>query len=382
MSSTSSSQDRPLTVLAVNKNSWLRPEPGGAERNLEETLKRVAERGHEVHVLTAKETGRPATEVDSDVTIHRTGFDRNFPSLLDLLVSYVTIATMYHLYQHRISPDVVYTVNTPLPWMIYASAPRVTIYHHIKLDTIFDTHPFPAAVFGYVMQRAGIFLDRGRPTVSVSPSTTETLVAQGHSPETVHEVRNGIEIEKYSTGAEADNPEILFVGALQKYKGADRIPAIHESVEELADSVVHLHVAGRGGSAADEVRDYCSGTDSATFHGYVSEAEKIHLLRRNWILIAPSRVEGWGIAVVEANACGTPAVGADVAGLRDSIRDGETGLLSDATNPEVFATDVMQLLETDDDRREMGSNARLWAEEHSWETAASELEALFQRTVQ
>ena len=63
------------------------------------------------------------------------------------------------------------------------------------------------------------------------------------------------------------------------------------------------------------------------FHGFVSEEEKLALLRRTWANLFPSPKEGWGITVMEAAACGTPSLASDSPGLRDSVRDGETGYL-------------------------------------------------------
>src|SRR5260370_9245349 len=55
-------------------------------------------------------------------------------------------------------------------------------------------------------------------------------------------------------------------------------------------------------------------------------AEKKVMLSRSHLLLIPSVREGYGIVVIEANACGTPAIGWPVAGVHDSIIDGTTGL--------------------------------------------------------
>jgi glycosyltransferase involved in cell wall biosynthesis len=117
------------------------------------------------------------------------------------------------------------------------------------------------------------------------------------------------------------------------------------------------------------------------YHGFISEERKIEILQNAWVFIAPSRIEGWGIAVLEANACGTPAVGSDVNGLRDSIRDGETGLLADGADADKFARHVNALLADDERRAVLRQNARDWAEQHSWDRAVDQLERLFRSAV-
>ena len=63
------------------------------------------------------------------------------------------------------------------------------------------------------------------------------------------------------------------------------------------------------------------------FLGRISEAEKLALLRRSWALVFASPKEGWGITNLEAAACATPVVASNSPGIRESVRDGETGFL-------------------------------------------------------
>ncbi|MFC4988879.1 glycosyltransferase family 4 protein [Saliphagus infecundisoli] len=380
-SSTGEELNPSLRVLALNKRSWHHSSAGGSELNLEETTKRLAQREHEVHLLTGSDGGRPRTELDDSVFIHRVGFDEKVPAPWDVVISYLTISLYFYWYLYKLSPDVVYTVNTPLPWPVVTRKPRVSIFHHIAINSFFETHPFPQNVLGYVSQSFGVFRERQNLTISVSPSTTEELVNRGHSPETVYEIRNGLDVERYRPGTESSTPRIVYIGGLERYKGVDRIPEIHEMVQEISGTSIRLDVAGRDGPVKDTIAEYCSSTSDAHYHGFVSLEKKIDLLQSAWVFIAPSRVEGWGIAVLEANACGTPAVGRNVSGLRDSIRHNETGLLVDGADPNEFAKAVYRLLEDTRLRREVGENARNWAEKHTWETSTDQLEELLLSTV-
>ncbi len=340
-------------------------------------MKGLAQRGHEVHLLTGSDEGRSRAELDGSVRIHRVGFDEKVPAPWDVVLSYLTVSLYFYWYLYKLSPDIVYTVNTPLPWPVITRKPRVSIFHHIAIDSFFDTHPFPQNVLGYVSQSLGVFRERRNLTVSVSPSTTEELVNRGHSPETVYEIRNGLDVDQYRPGTESSTPRIVYIGGLERYKGVDRIPEIHEMIQEISDTSIRLDVAGREGPVKDSIAEYCSSANDAHYHGFVSLDKKIDLLQSAWVFIAPSRVEGWGIAVLEANACGTPAVGSKVSGLRDSIRHKETGLLVDGSDPNEFARSVHQLLEDTQLREEIGENAREWAEKHTWEKSTDQLEELF-----
>jgi glycosyltransferase involved in cell wall biosynthesis len=61
--------------------------------------------------------------------------------------------------------------------------------------------------------------------------------------------------------------------------------------------------------------------------GKVSDHVKRYILSKSWAFVSTSMKEGWGITIIEANACGTPCIAYDVPGLRDSIVDGKTGIL-------------------------------------------------------
>jgi len=374
-SGSGSPSDSP-SVLALSKRSWQSPDPGGAEVNLEKSLKGLADRGHEVTLLTGSDGSRSRTEQDGGVKICRTQLDQRASGVLATVLAYLGVTLAFHRSVARVQPDIVYTVETPLPWLLLTSRQRVGIFHHVALGTLFETHPPPLAVCGYLAQRLAIRLARGDHTISVSPSTTETLLEYGHDTARVHEIRNGIDVDAFEVGDTAADPHVLYLGNLAAYKGVDRLPAIHRRIEAVYGTPVTLDIAGRQGDEADLVRKYCEQTPSATYHGYVSEQRKHQLLQQAWVLLVPSRIEGWGLAVLEANACGTPAVGMAVDGLTDSIRDGETGLLVGDDCVGEFATAVTTLLSHETRRDGMEREAVKWARQHSWERAGDCLSGL------
>ena len=115
-----------------------------------------------------------------------------------------------------------------------------------------------------------------------------------------------------------------------------------------------------------------------TFFGRVSEEKKLDLLKRAHVLMVPSVREGWGISVIEANAMGTPAVGYNIPGLRDSIVDGKTGFLAEPLNPSALAERALRLLR---DRRlaeSMSLSALKWSTRFTWDRAAREFGEVIQ----
>jgi glycosyltransferase involved in cell wall biosynthesis len=108
------------------------------------------------------------------------------------------------------------------------------------------------------------------------------------------------------------------------------------------------------------------------FLGFVSEETKKELLQKMWFKVTTSSKEGWGLTVLEANACGTPVIASNVEGLRDAVRDGETGLLYEFGNVADLTGKIIQLLTDGDLRLRLTANAIAWAKKFDWERSAEE----------
>jgi glycosyltransferase involved in cell wall biosynthesis len=98
--------------------------------------------------------------------------------------------------------------------------------------------------------------------------------------------------------------------------------------------------------------------------------------------VNPSVKEGWGLTNVEANACGTVCVAADSPGLRDSVKDGVTGLLYPWGDVDALAERVTRLLADPALRRTMETGALAWAASLTWARCGDETLALVESIVQ
>src|SRR5262249_21757029 len=142
-----------------------------------------------------------------------------------------------------------------------------------------------------------------------------------------------------------------------------------------------LLIVGRGDAVPSlQERARQLGLDDAVeFRGFVDEAEKVALYRAARVFVNPSEKEGWGLTVIEANACGTPVVASDSPGLRDSVRQDETGFLVPHGDVGAFADAVIRVLRDDDTWRRLRTGAIEWAEQFRWDAVTDEVEAVIQR---
>ena len=106
------------------------------------------------------------------------------------------------------------------------------------------------------------------------------------------------------------------------------------------------------------------------------------MLRRSWALVFASPKEGWGITNLEAAACATPVVASNSPGIRESVRDGETGFLVPHGDVAAMARgDAPPRRVARARRASLGAEARAFAETFTWERAADETEAHLQRVI-
>ena len=140
-----------------------------------------------------------------------------------------------------------------------------------------------------------------------------------------------------------------------------------------------LIIAGDGDhrNACEKIAQAEDIKDCVRFTGFVNEIEKQRLLAGAWVFAQPSRLEGWGISVIEAAACGTPAVAMRVPGLSDAIVDGETGILADDWAG--FQRAIVMLLTNASLRERLATEALRRSKQFTWERTAAGLLQILQR---
>jgi glycosyltransferase involved in cell wall biosynthesis len=146
---------------------------------------------------------------------------------------------------------------------------------------------------------------------------------------------------------------------------------------------VTLRVAGSGDDRPrlDRIALNLGISDRVHFLGFVDEVRKLELFRTSWLHALTSPNEGWGISIMEASACGTPSIASDAPGLRESVVDGETGLLVPHGDVRALADSIASLLNDERRRESMGRQARSFAEGFSWDESADRVEAFLHRVV-
>ena len=180
----------------------------------------------------------------------------------------------------------------------------------------------------------------------------------------------------------ADRPTLLFVGRIQPLKGVDLAV---RTLAELDHPRARLVVVG-GPSGVD------GSTELARVHSMVRALgleDRVHFVapqvhealaayyRAADVVLVPSRTESFGLVALEAAACGTPVVAADVGGLRSIVADGTTGYLVPTRDPSDYADRVARILGDPERTAAMRREAVARSGRFTWSITAARLRRLY-----
>ena len=260
--------------------------------------------------------------------------------------------------------DLVVEVCNGMPFLtpMWCRRPKICMVNHVHTELWRMMFPRPVAAFGqFAESKVMPWAHRDNLFLTISNSTAEALREIGVADDRIRQICNGV-VQPDPPAPRSPEPLFLALGRLSEYKRIDMLLRLWERVRQVVGGT--LVIAGDG---PERPRLEALAGPGVVFTGRVSEEEKHRLLCSAWMLLHPALIEGWGIVITEAAIRGTPAIGFDVGGLRDSVVNGQTGLL--VQNEGQFAS-AWAALALDRVRREaLGAGAQSTAERLHWSAA-------------
>jgi len=360
-----------LRVAIANWRDPWHPEAGGAERYAWEMARGLAGRGAEVRFLTARARGQARSDRRDGITVTRAGGRFTvYPRVLGWLLA------------HRRSFDAVLDCQNGIPFFTPCVLPRrvpvLCVVHHVHTAQFSVHFPSWLAWAGRMLEGPAARLAyRRHACVAVSPSTVTAMRERLRWSGDIYLIPNGVAMPAGPTRRRrSGHVSLVWVGRLVAHKRAGRILPV---AERLRGHGVIIDVVGRGAGAAPLAAAVAARGLAGTvrLHGFLPEAGKQAVLAGALLQLNTSQGEGWGLCVLEAAALGVPTVAYDVDGLRDAVRDGETGWLVRAGEliEDVTERAVKDL--TDPARRAAVAEAcRSWAAQLSWDRSVARMTAL------
>lgn len=365
-----------MKILVINWQDRENPQAGGAEIHLHEIFERLAARDHHVTLLCGGWPGCPPRTTLGGIAVHRVGTRQTF-----------ALRVFAHWKRHlRDQPFdvIVEDINkAPLYTPAWgAGVPVVACVPHLFGATVFQELPWPLAAVVWVSERPLPYTYRDCAFEAISESTADDLVARGIARKHVRIIYPGVRSDRFTPAPDerAARPTFAYVGRLKRYKGVDLLIQAFARLD-TRDAVLEIAGAGDYRSSLEALARSLDLGDRVRFLGFVSEPEKLALLRRAWAVVLASPKEGWGLSNVEAAACGTPVVASDSPGIRESVRRGETGFLAPHGDVPALAAAIDRLAASRELVESMGCAARRFAETLTWDRAAAQTEEHLQWAV-
>jgi D-inositol-3-phosphate glycosyltransferase len=205
-------------------------------------------------------------------------------------------------------------------------------------------------------------------------------------PQTVHTVEPGVDLERFTPGSQAaarqrfglprDGVVLAFVGRIQPLKAPDVLlyaaARLLEHRPELRERLVVLVVGGPSGTGLEQpqaLRELAAtlGIEEQTRFLPPQSGERLaEVYRAADVVAVPSYNESFGLVALEAQACGTPVVAAEVGGLPVAVAHGVSGMLVPSHDPRDWAAALGSVALRPDRRAELADNAVQHAQRFSW----------------
>ena len=360
-----------MTVLWLAWKDFTHPGYGGAEIVMRELMKRQLEDGHRVTLLTSRHKGSKERENLEGIDIIRIGGNRYLHSAQ---------ALAYYLRKlHGKFDMLIETVNTaPYFSLLFRGQTKgFAFYHQLSREIWHFETSKPLNYMGYYfMEPLATWLlgKSGTPLITVSDSTKRDLARYGWQPHRSHLISEGIEIEPVDSldGIKKFRlPTILSLGAMRSMKRTlHQVKAFELAKKQIPN--LQMKIAGdSSGEYGAEVLKYIQNSpyhNSIEYLGRVSIPEKIELMQKSHLITVTSVKEGWGLIVTEAASQGTPAIVYDVDGLRDSVKNEVTGLITVQT-PRALGEGIVLGLQDKTLYKRLRQNAWEWSKEINFDNS-------------
>jgi glycosyltransferase involved in cell wall biosynthesis len=355
-----------VKVLVINWQDIRNPLGGGAEVHFHEIFKRIAARGHDVTLFCSAVPDLPGMEVIDGIRVIREGGRSTFNFHVPLRYRSTFSREGYDVVVDDLNKIPFYT-----PW--YVREPLVTIVHHLFGASIFKEAIVPAAAYVWGAEQIAMHVYRRQLFAAVSPSTKRELEEHGIPGSQISLVHNAVDHELYRPPPTPRRPGLTvgYLGRIKAYKSVDHLLRAFAMVRTAVPDA-RLVIVGDGDARPDLERLAAESGIGASveFTGFVPPEEKVRRLQQMDLVVNTSAKEGWGLTVVEANACGVPVIASDVPGLRDSVVDGTTGWLYPYGDLERLAATMERVLRDVGERQRVAAQALQWAGKFTWESSA------------
>jgi len=315
-----------VRILLLNWRDMKHPAGGGAEVWAHRVSEGLLDRGHQVIFFTSAVKNEPEMESINGVQMVRRGGRFG-----------VYRQARKYFKQNVDEFDVVLEeINTrPFFASSWSDVPVVPMIHQVAKDVWKYEAPFPLSLVGrYVLEPYWLRKLRQIRVMTLSPSSAQSLLEYGITNSVV--VLPGSDDDSVKFSEKMEFPTVAFLGRLVASKRPDHVVKAFRILQKEIPAA-QLWMMGSGPMGKKLAQTLPNGV---SLLGHVSYEERQSRLASAHVLVTTTVREGWGLNVSEASAIGTPTIGYDSPGLRDSIPMSGGRIVS--VDPEELAQELIR----------------------------------------
>jgi len=354
-----------LRILILNwrdtKHLWA----GGAEVYLQELAESWVNEGHKVTIFCGNDGKNPRNEIVNNVQVVRRG---------GFYTVYIW-AFLYYILRFKRYFDIVVDSQNGVPFFtpLYTRVPKALLIHHVHQE-VFRRHlRFPLSYIAQFIEGQLMPLAyRKTKLITVSESSKREMIKLGMGKrELIEVVHPGVNIKSFKKISKTGYPSFVYLGRLKEYKNIDTIiKAFAQIVTAFPNAKLTIAGFGEEEGKLKKLTSNLKLNRSIKFLGKINETKKNQVLGESWAALQPSGIEGFGITVIEANACGTPVIASKAHGLNESVVDEKTGFLVSVKSVDEFGQRMISIIEDQKLRERLSKNAYDWAQEFNWKKSS------------
>jgi glycosyltransferase involved in cell wall biosynthesis len=375
-----------MNLLYITKTSPLSP-GGGGEKRAREVTAGLASRGYDVTILCGK------TDRDLEKSSEFKRCDvRHVSCVPSILFRYPTLSFYATRYLFAITSlpvlvgllirdefDVIMENMTPYPSLSVgpanmANIPIVAVQHEFYDRSCYRTYDPMTATIQLAVQNI-LRLCRYSAVIVPTSHVKQQLSSYGVKSARISVIPNGIDSEQYQLSdiEDEDNSKLVTVGRLSKRKAhSDVLRAFAQVQVDHPEATLEMIGDGPARERLERLAKSLSIEEKVTFHGFMSEEDKIEILNLADVFVFASKQEGFGLVLLEAMAAGLPVVARHLPVYEDFFSTPKNGYLVHEPVISNLTNSITELLENTDEREAIGCRNRNNAAGFDWERTVRE----------
>ncbi len=359
---------------------------GGGERRYFEIAKRLVTKGYKVDVVCMKIHGVNDHEIINGINIHHVGPKINNPpyrSAFDFI--YFIFSAFFWILKHDYDIIDAQTYIPLIPGFFSAKIKRIPV-----IGTIHDVSSgkndqwLMFSNFASFFEKILVKLPYCK-IITVSNHTKNALIQNYNvKPERINVLYNAVDseyVDSITIYKKYEN-SIIFVGRLAPHKHVDDLIKTINILKKDIPSI-KLRIIGNGIEKDKLIKltNDLKLNNYVEFLGNLNDNEVISEMKKSNILVLPSTREGFGMVLVEANACNIPVIAYESGGVVEVIENNKNGFLIEPRNINELASKIEFLLKNKDIALMMGKYGRKKAVKlFNWDKIVDNLIEIYEST--